>query len=94
MTDTKQKIEKYLAIIVSVIAILMAIGSFASTKAKTAIFEYKILQNEIEIKDLKAKTGDIPIIQADMENMAEDVSEIKADIKDLAKAWTDWSRTH
>ena len=94
MTDTKQKIEKYLAIVVSVIAILMAIGSFANTKAKTAVFEYKILQNETEIKELKVKTGDIPVIQTNMKNMAEDVAEIKDDIKAFAEAWNNWMREH
>lgn len=86
MPETKNKVKEYLSIVISVLAILAAIGSFANTKAKTAVFEYKVEQNEMKIKTLEVKTESIPVIQTDVKNLAEDVG----DVKDIVQAISDY----
>jgi len=77
MPETRAKIKEYLAISISVLAILAAIGTYTNSKAQKAIFEYKVEQNEKEIAVLKAKTEHIPVMQTDIKNVAKDVDEIK-----------------
>ena len=84
MSETKNKVKEYLSIVISVIAILAAIGSFANTKAKTAVFEYKVEQNEIHIKTLEIKTENIPVMQNDVKNLAKEVGEVKVIVQGIS----------
>ena len=71
------KLSKYLAIILSSIAIIAGIGSFINSQASKAVVNYKVEQNEKEIEKLKVKTEPIPVIQTDIKNIAEDVEDVK-----------------
>ena len=89
MTDTIKKTRDYLAIILSVIAILGAVGGYGAARAKSAVIERMVLEHEKLLDQ-----NNLPVIVTNQNNMADDVREIKGDVKDLVQSFNEYVRDH
>lgn len=81
MPETRSKIKDYLAIVISIIAILGALGTYGSMQAKNAVLQDTVRRHEETLKKYN-----IPVMHDDLKDMAEDVEEIK----NMAEKIYDW----
>ena len=90
MPETQsKKINQWVGVVLGVIAILAAIGNYGAARARDAVMGEKVNRHEILLNEYS-----IPVIVSNQNNIADDVKEIKADVKDLILSWNEFMINH
>ena len=89
MPETGRKINQWVPIIIAVIAILASIGNYGAMRARNAVTEDTVRRHEMLLNE-----NNLPVIVVNQQNIADDVSEMKDDLKALAASWNEYMRSH
>ena len=73
---------KDIGFIVTVLA--MVIGFFV---------KFEAMKNQVQANTQRLEKNPPEVAATNQQNMAEDISEIKGDVKELVKAWNQWARS-
>lgn len=89
MPETAKKINQWVAIVLAVIAILASMGNYGAMRARSAVTEDTVRRHEMLLNE-----NNLPVIVVNQQNIADDVSEMKDDLKELADSWNEYMRSH
>ena len=89
MPESIKKINQWVAVVLAVIAILASIGNYGAMRARSAVTEDTVRRHEMLLNE-----NNLPVIVVNQQNIADDVSEMKDDLKALADSWNEYMRSH
>lgn len=55
--------------------------------------KFEVMKNQVADNTKKLTDNPPEVAATNQKNMAEDISEIKGDVKELVKAWNQWARS-
>ena len=89
MPEAAKKINQWVPIIIASLALLAAMGNYGAMRARNAVTEDTVRRHEMLLNE-----NNLPVIVVNQQNIADDVSEMKDDLKDLADSWNEYMRSH